>query len=253
LDSSSKHSTFIPCQLLAATIHAQSYIPTIVKGRTWEITKPMGLGQFSNYSITLACDTQINSLNYLKVNSYNTNDFIVREDTISHKLYYYDKVLGVDKLFLDYDISLGSTFNGMVVDSINYATYFGQNRKVIYFNNLVKWIEGAGSSFNGLSDTMNGYTYVTNVFSSDTSCFPLTISEIELNNVEVKRMGSIIHFYSSMKSPILLRLYNSTGQLFKQLTFNNTVTIDLANYSRQLIFIEIISDRKRSVRRLFTY
>jgi hypothetical protein len=106
-----------------ATTHAQSYIPTIVKGRTWEITKPVGLGQVKTYSIKLAtCDTLINSMNYIKVNSHNANDFLVREDTISHKLYYYDKEQGFDMLYIDYDISLGSTFNGMVVDSIHVST-----------------------------------------------------------------------------------------------------------------------------------
>jgi hypothetical protein len=163
-------------------------------------------------------------------------------------------VLGVEELFIDYDISVGSTFNGMVVDSINYATYFGQNRKVVYFNSLLKWIEGVGSSNNGILHPATPYIlYVTNVFNSDSICSPVNTSETEINDVEVKQMGSIMDFYSSEKSTILLRLYNSTGQLFNQLTFNNTVTIDLANYPSQIIFLEIVSNRRRSVRRVFTF
>lgn len=234
-------------------IISQTYLPTVVKGRTWEITKPLGMGQFSTYSLRLACDTIINSMNYLNVISSGTDNFFIREDTVSHKLFKYDSVLGTDKLIIDYDITVGSVVKTMVVDSINYATYFGQMRKVIYFNNLVKWIEGVGNSFNGLSDTLNGYSYVTNVFNSDTTCFPLSTSEIGLNNIEVKQIGSNLYFYNSSNSPIILKIYNLMGQLLNQFTINTSLTLDLNDYSMQLIFLEMTSERKRKVMKVLMH
>lgn len=233
-------------------LFSQTYLPTLVKGRSWEITKPLGMGQFTTYTIRLACDTVINSLNYLNVLSTNSNNFLVREDIINHKLYKYNNLSGTDSLLIDYDIKVGSSHNSMIVDSINYATYFGELRKVIYFNNLVKWIEGIGNSFNGISDTLNGYTNVTSVYISDTTCFPLSTSEIGLNQLSVTKAGSVIYFANSYNTLVSLRIFNAMGQLLNKYTFKDNFTLDLHFYSVQVVLLEMSAANERKVIRLLT-
>lgn len=232
---------------------AQSYTATLIKGRIWEITKPHGMGQYSTYSIRLACDTIINSMNYFNVISPINNNILVREDTTNHKIFKFDNVSGIDKLIIDYDINIGSSFNSMVVDSINFVTSFGQTRKVIYFNNYVKWIEGIGSSFNGISDTFDGYTYVTNVVNSDTSCFALSSTDIELSNLNVKQVGSKIYITSSSENPVRINIYNYVGQLLDQKLLRNIIMLDLKTYSAQLILLELSSERKRKTIKVLNY
>ena len=243
---------FIVLLFCNTNLFSQTYIPTLVKGRSWEITKPLGMGQFSTYSIRLACDTVINSLNYLNVFSTSSNNFLVREDTINHKVYKYNNLSGTDSLLIDYDIMVGSTYNTMIVDSINYSTYFGQLRKVIYFNNFVKWIEGIGSSFNGISDTLNGYTNVTNVYYSDTTCFPLSTSEIGLNQLTVNQVGSVVYFANSSNTPVSLKIFNSMGQLLNKYTFKDNFTLDLHFYSVQVVLLEMSTANERKVVRILT-
>jgi hypothetical protein len=231
----------------------QTYLPTIVKGKTWEITKPAGLGNYIKYSARLACDTVINSLSYTEVFSSYTNSFFVREDTVRHKIYKYNSTLGTDLLIIDYDITVGSTFNNAIVDSINYATYFGRLRKVIHFNNLVKWIEGIGSNFDGLLTINNGFTYVTNVYISSTTCFPLSTSEIGSNHLEAKQIGSNVYFSNSSEIPVSLRIFNTMGQLLNQFIVKDTLILDLHSYSAQVILLEMTSENKRNVMRVLAY
>ncbi|HOZ52804.1 MAG TPA: hypothetical protein PLU17_13150 [Chitinophagaceae bacterium] len=233
-------------------VYSQSYIPTVVKGRSWDIIKPLGMGQFNNYSFKLACDTQINSMYYLKLITLLSNNFYVREDTMSHKIYMYDLVSNSDKLLIDYDISIGATAGGAIVDSVKTALLFGQMRKVIYFDNLVKWVEGVGSSFNGISDTFNGYTYVNKIEDGDSSCTPLNLNEVELDQIEIKHLGNYIEIIDKSGNYKTVKVFNYGGQTLLQKPIDRFATLDLSKYSNQLLFIEITSEKRKIVKRVFT-
>ncbi len=239
--------------LFNSAANAQSYIPTIVNGRTWEINKPMGMGQYVTFFIKTVCDTQINSLNYLKVMHSWDHGYFVREDTITHQVFDYDNVSGVEHLLIDYDISVGATFNGMLVDSINYATYYNQLRKVIYFHGaspLVKWIEGIGCNFNGITPTFYGWTNVDSVFDGDSNCYPLHIAEIEFNNFEINQTASIIYIANLLKTNYVLKIYNTAGQMVEQVSSKNNVTLDLSMFPSQLFIMEIICEKRRIIRKV---
>ncbi len=222
---------------------AQTYIPTVVKGRTWDITKPHGMGSYSYYSIRLACDTIINSNLYMKVFFSNGKKIHVREDITNHKIYRYNSELGTEKLLIDYDLEIGSTFNNMEVDTIYYIYKYGEVRKVIHFNNPIEWIEGLGTNFDGIADSINGYSYVTKVYDSDTSCNNSPNNGNDIPPLVVKQIGSNLYFTCSSEFQVMIRVISTFGQLIDQIFFVNKYSINLNSYPIQMFILDITSER----------
>jgi hypothetical protein len=232
-------------------VSAQSYIPTIVKNRTWDILEPKGHGQFCAFSVRVGCDTIIDQTTYTKVHGQRL--LIVREDTLNHKIYLHDKALGAERLLIDYDISVDSVFDRSTVDSVTFSYYFGQIRKVIHFDDSYKWIEGVGDSFHGIPREFTHYARIDSFYLGNYDCVLLDYFNVGEDTLQMRQVSSFIHFYDPTKGEKFLSIYNIAGQLVQKITFNTEYFLDLLNYSEQLLILEIISEKRRIVKKVLTY
>lgn len=233
---------------------SQAYIPTLESGKTWHIVKPMGLGNFSFHHFKIDCDTNINSYNYKKAYSCDTmgnKQYFMgffREDISTQKIYEF--VNGFDSLIIDYQFQAGDTIAGMDVDSVTNEFVFGQNRKVIYFDVVYKWIEGIGSSFFGLKPILGGLNIYSNVYGvnyTDNTCIPLNIIGIENNTIEFSQNNNVINFQSNNNNQKKVNIYNNLGQIIYQTKFVNFINIDLSAHEKGMLFFEVLDNEFRKV------
>lgn len=233
---------------------SQAYIPTIESGKTWYIEKPMGLGSYTLHQFKIDCDTNINLYNYKKAFSCDTlgnKQYFIgffREDTSTQKVY--QLLNGIDSLIVDYQFQIGDTIAGMDVDSVKNEFVFGQNRKVIYFDILYKWIEGIGSSFFGLKPILGGTSFYSKVYKvnyTDNNCIPLTVVGIENSTIEFSQNNSVFTLQSKSNSHKKINVYNNIGQKIYQTEFINFIKLDLVTYEKGMLFIEVINNENRKI------
>lgn len=131
------------------------YIPTVEDGKEWTVDLSYGLGNHQLVHFSMVCDTLIQGKMYYGIydESYNLVGFI-REDTSKQEVYYRKLVEDHEELFLKYNLQLGDTIvlNGVdhEVMDVRIDYLFDMFRKVIEFNPLFSFIEGAGSSRYGI-------------------------------------------------------------------------------------------------------
>ena len=236
-------------------VSAQNYIPTLVSGKTWHIYKPMGLGQSIQYYFKLDCDTSINNLNYFKYFYCDTFgnktmlNGLFREDTFTHQVFEYHA--NQDKLILDYNYQVGDTLLGMDVDSVKVENILGAQRKVIYFDDSYRWIEGIGISFFGLKNIpsgLNSFGFINNVYYTDADCIPLITQNQIKNNLQFLQLGNQIKISTQNEENLSIHIYNELGQKIYEENCYQKCQIMLPKHSTQFLFVEV---RSKSIQKVY--
>ena len=228
---------------LQDSLRAQTYIPTVAKGKVWGIKYPVGMGAYKYYSTRVECDTTINLIQYNNV--YLMGNTIcklgsIREDTINHKVYFVDTGSSIENMILDYDLVQGDSFNGMTVVLVYYQVKFGQLRKVILFTQPYEWIEGIGASMYGLYDLTWAGGTVIDVTQNISNCMPLLIDNSSfLQNIELKYAGNIISVNTQNEENKHIEIFNTVGQLLYKEGFKKSTAVDISNFSKQLLVVHI--------------
>jgi len=145
---------------------AQSYLPTLLDGNRWEVRKPMGMGQYLDYTYVVKCDTLIAGQYYKPASLPSTGTILgyYREDTLEQRIYKWNTNTANEEAIIDYSLNAGDSMEVagyyLTADSITYEMYMGRVRKFIHFNTLQAFIEGIGHSFYGVHD-FGGYQMIT--------------------------------------------------------------------------------------------
>jgi Secretion system C-terminal sorting domain len=249
------------------TNHLFAYLPTIEKGKRYQIVKPMGLGQFIIYYHEINCDTIFetagNTYKYTKVNVCDTfgnklgGSSFLREDTIVGKVYFKDSAATTESIIIDYSLQIGDSFyfanNNFTsfVDSIKYKFVYGKIRKVIYFDAALTFTEGIGCSFWGVLPSQNiggsnAYAYINQVSSGINNCTPTSISSnyIAPRKINVYPNPSSNSIAINIDNiPILvdfnIRIQSVIGQLIYNGKCKNSATIDVSKYATGLYLVQL--------------
>ncbi|MDB5227018.1 MAG: C-terminal target protein [Bacteroidota bacterium] len=232
-------------------LFAHDYIKTVVEGKEWDVVKPMGLGTYQYYNYRLACDTTINFLEYKMVRSRDADIIYgyAREDTVAQKVYYITKDSAVEILIADYSLHQNDTFTWQggfkaSVDSVFDSIVFGQTRKIIFFNQELKFIEGIGHSFFGILPLTN-FAYITNVQSTAITCNALTFLSVH-NNLYLKISPNIvtddlhINDFEAVKNKSF-KIVNIYGQILFDGQLSRDV-IDVSSLSKGNYYLSVNSE-----------
>ncbi|MCQ2329767.1 MAG: hypothetical protein MJZ93_04335 [Paludibacteraceae bacterium] len=112
-----KKVVFISLVLFLSCAKSLGYVPMLETGKTWTYFKSGVYGDPRKYmtmSYNIICDTIINDIHYFKSDFFNNNfkyNFLLREDTIAQKVYFYHTGLEREYLLYDFNVNTGDTLD----------------------------------------------------------------------------------------------------------------------------------------------
>lgn len=236
---------------LTFNLYSNDYIKTLEAGKKWTYERPMGLGNYQTYNYYLTCDTVINDKKYYIIGNFINSvpkRAYIREDTILQTIYLLEQDSLNEKILINYNLNTNDTFvmyNGfkLVVDSVTNSYKFGQQRKIIHFDEVQKFIEGIGYSFNGVILT-DFYSYVKNVESTPSTCNNIISSIGISNNSEwitffPNPVNQKLFFkYNQKIRDVNVKIYNLDDQVFLN-TYVKNNELDVSNLSNGIYLIEL--------------
>lgn len=240
-------------------LYAQNYIPTVEKGKIWHIYHPVGMGQYIPYNTKIECDTSIELIQYNNV--YLCDSFgnayckvgSIREDMLNHKVYFVDTGSVTENVIFDYDLIKGDNFGLFTVDTVTAEIVYGQQRKVIYFDQLYKWIEGLGASFFGVYDLYGGYSQIDTVVKFNSNCMPLSVKNAAAEkDVTLRYQGNLVYINTSNDKNKRIEIINSLGQMLFQSKFTGYTIVDISHFSKQMLILHIYDLQEHFIQRIIT-
>jgi len=268
---------FITLVLLAfnATTQAQGYVP-MLNNSTWNITVA-GFGGAQDFVVNPATDVTIGPSTYKKFfDPIFGTDVYLREDIAAKKVY--RRVNNADQLLYDFSLQLNDHIvladgNDYVVYAITNINVNGGQRRSFYLihfigtfaGNSETWVEGVGSNrhplkpqFELLSDP---YVYLTcsaqdgvNIYNHNiangqptaTDCSMLGTNQVRFIKPTVTFSPNPFTTELTIASEITLenatlKMYNTVGQLVKQLDQLNghKITVARENLKSGMYFIQL--------------
>lgn len=214
------------------------YIPTVEEGKEWTVDLSYGQGNHQLVRYTVACDTLIQGNNYYGIydGSFKFVGFI-REDISKQEVYYRKTEADNEELFLVYDVQPGDTihFNGFEVTVMDVRTdyLFDKFRKVIEFNPLLSFIEGAGSSRYGIVKDYElpfPWPSLFNVAENQSTCEAITstlnISDSTSTKLFPNPFTDLIHITNSISSSLPYEVFDTYGKSLLRGTCNEDYMVD---------------------------
>lgn len=98
-------------------VNISGYVPMLNNGKKWTYLKTGIKGdprQYMTFNYGIIGDTIVNGIKYYKSDFQNQcfkSDFLLREDTIEQKVYFYHIGLGCEYLLYDFDVNAGDTID----------------------------------------------------------------------------------------------------------------------------------------------
>jgi hypothetical protein len=247
---------------LTFNLYSNDYIKTLEVGKKWTYTRPMGLGNYQTFTYYLTCDTVINDKKYYIISNFRNIVFTrayIREDTILQMIYLLEQDSLKEKILINYNLNINDTFVtytgfNLVVDSVSNSYKFGQQRKIIHFDEAQKFFEGIGYSFNGVILT-DFYSYVKNVESTPSTCNNI------INSIGISKNNEWISFfpnpvyqklffkYNQKMIDVNVRIYNMDGQIVLNTIVKNN-ELDISHLSNGNYLIELSNMNNITVQKL---
>lgn len=259
----------------AESAFSQAYIP-MLNNSSWNIVSA-NFGGGQNLMIHPGTDVVIGSHTYKKFFDPTTNaDVYLREDIAARKVY--RNVGGNDQLLYDFSLQVSNTVtlgNGSTytVLSITDVPVNGGTRKRFFLDNgwySENWIEGVGSSQHPFRPSYempsDPYIYLTcsaqngvNVYNHNlangqptpTDCSMLSVTDLALANRELQYAPNPFTTELSITAQAgfknaTLKVFNSIGQLVKEITNvnGNTITVSRENLNSGIYFAQITENGK---------
>ncbi len=227
-------------------------------------------------SINTIKDTIINTLEYKQISIDWDDQYFLREDTTTGKVWILDAQNELEYLVMDLSLSIGDTFStsynspATVID-----VHYDEGRKVIELNYLLRnwcnedslsFIEGIGPDAgfvyqfeqfmnNGginnflLCAFQNDVKVYSNEFSTEScsiirNCVRIDVDVIHPVNIYPNPSLYSVHIVLDKQISGCLELYNSIGQLCKKSSIDsdNIIEIAISDLTEGLYFIEITKD-----------
>lgn len=174
-------------------------------GRVWNVVECLNFGPCVTFQYRFDGDSIINSIQYKVLLSNDsgsiatTTQFLAREDTVTHQVYFYSG--GTEYLKYDFSLIQGDTFTTeiegscliqMIVDSVDSVTLInGEVRKRMYLSNFWTdtWIEGIGSLY---GPTYMGVYFCISDLYPELNCFS------EHDSIKYENLNYASCFYNTL-------------------------------------------------------
>ena len=266
--------TLLLLTLFVENSFSQNYIPML--DNSWNIVRA-GFGGGQNLIINPGVDIIIGSFTYKKfIDPTSNTEVFLREDIATKKVY--RRVNGNDQLLYDFNLQLsnsitlsGSTYTVTAVTDVNVN---GGTRRRISLSNVFSsetWIEGIGSNRHPLKPTFempsDPYIYLTcsqqngvNVYNhgiangqpTPTDCsMLLSIEDMKYSNQKINFFPNPFKNKLTITTELnfensTLKIFNSLGQLVKEINNLNgqTITLERGNLESGIYFAQITQNNK---------
>ncbi len=260
---------------LGGNAFSQAYIP-MLNNSSWNIVSA-NFGGSSNLIINPGTDVVIGGYTYKKFFDPTTNsDTYLREDSAAKKVY--RNIGGVDRILYDFSLQVSNTItlgNGStytVISITNVPVNGGIRRRFLLDNGFFSenWIEGVGSSQHPLRPSYempsDPYIYLTcsaqngvNIYNHNlangqptvTDCSMLGVADLSFENRVIQYAPNPFTTELFITAPsdfknATIKVFNSVGQLVKELTNvnGNTIPVRRDGLNNGIYFVQILENGK---------